>query len=80
MLEAGATGGSLTDTFWMHSKEIYRYGSNEKLLPLDEYLAKSEDAKLDNFPDGLNEIYNINVKQYAIPKDLYTIGLWYNKK
>ncbi|WP_153056331.1 extracellular solute-binding protein, partial [Streptococcus suis] len=55
MLEAGATGGSLPDTFWMHSNEIYRYGSNEMLLPLDEYLAKSEDAKLANFPDGLNE-------------------------
>ena len=80
MLEAGATGGSLPDTFWMHSNEIYRYGSNEMLLPLDEYLAKSEDAKLANFPDGLNEIYNINGKQYAIPKDFDTIGLWYNKK
>ncbi|WP_153050467.1 extracellular solute-binding protein, partial [Streptococcus suis] len=31
MLEAGATGGSLPDTFWMHSNEIYRYGSNEML-------------------------------------------------
>ncbi|WP_153057392.1 extracellular solute-binding protein, partial [Streptococcus suis] len=38
------------------------------------------DAKLANFPDGLNEIYNINGKQYAIPKDFDTIGLWYNKK
>ncbi|HFI0703234.1 TPA: extracellular solute-binding protein [Streptococcus suis] len=80
MLEAGATGGSLPDTFWMHSNEIYRYGSNEMLLPLDDYLAKSEDAKLANFPDGLNEIYNINGKQYAMPKDFDTIGLWYNKK
>lgn len=80
MLEAGATGGSLPDTFWMHSNEIYRYGSNEMLLPLDDYLAKSKDAKLENFPDGLNEIYNINGKQYAVPKDFDTIGLWYNKK
>ena len=80
MLEAGATGGSLPDTFWMHSNEIYRYGSNEMLLPLDDYLAKSSEAKLENFPDGLNEIYNINGKQYAVPKDFDTIGLWYNKK
>lgn len=80
MLEAGATGGSLPDTFWMHSNEIYRYGSNEMLLPLDDYLAKSKEAKLENFPDGLNEIYNINGKQYAVPKDFDTIGLWYNKK
>ncbi|MGT2866073.1 extracellular solute-binding protein [Streptococcus fryi] len=80
MLEAGATGGSLPDTFWMHSNEIYRYGSNEMLLPLDDYLAKSEKTKLSNFPDGLNDIYNIKGKQYAIPKDFDTIGLWYNKK
>ncbi|WP_373712890.1 sugar ABC transporter substrate-binding protein [Streptococcus sp.] len=80
MLEAGATGGSLPDTFWMHSNEIYRYGSNEMLLPLDDYLAKSKEAKLENFPDGLNEIYNIKGKQYAVPKDFDTIGLWYNKK
>lgn len=80
MLEAGATGGSLPDTFWMHSNEIYRYGSNEMLLPLDDYLAKSTEAKLENFPEGLNEIYNINGKQYAVPKDFDTIGLWYNKK
>lgn len=80
MLEAGATGGSLPDTFWMHSNEIYRYGSNEMLLPLDDYLAKSETAKLSNFPEGLNAIYNIDGKQYAVPKDYDTIGLWYNKK
>ena len=80
MLEAGATGGSLPDTFWMHSNEIYRYGSNEMLLPLDDYLAKSKEAKLENFPDGLNEIYNIKGKQFAVPKDFDTIGLWYNKK
>ena len=80
MLEAGATGGSLPDTFWMHSNEIYRYGSNEMLLPLDDYLAESKEAKLENFPDGLNEIYNINGKQFAVPKDFDTIGLWYNKK
>ncbi|MGT2756101.1 ABC transporter substrate-binding protein [Streptococcus ovuberis] len=80
MLEAGATGGSLPDAFWMHSNEIYRYASNDMLLPLDDYLAKSKTASLSNFPDGLNAIYNINDKQYALPKDFDTIGLWYNKK
>ncbi|MGT2754697.1 ABC transporter substrate-binding protein [Streptococcus ovis] len=80
MLEAGATGGSLPDTFWMHSNEIYRYASNDMLLPLDDYLAKSKTASLSNFPDGLNAIYNMKGKQYALPKDFDTIGLWYNKK
>ncbi|MGT2950179.1 sugar ABC transporter substrate-binding protein [Streptococcus cuniculi] len=79
-LEAGATGGALPDTFWMHSNEIYRYGSNKLLLPLDDYLAKSKEAQLSNFPTGLNDIYNIEGAQYAVPKDYDTIGLWYNKK
>ncbi|MGT2675564.1 sugar ABC transporter substrate-binding protein [Streptococcus rupicaprae] len=79
MLEAGATGGSLPDTFWMHSNEIYRYGSNEMLLDLDDYLKESKLVDLNKYPEGLNEIYNINGNQYAIPKDYDTIGLWYNK-
>ncbi|MBS6041655.1 MAG: sugar ABC transporter substrate-binding protein [Clostridium baratii] len=80
MLEAAATGGSLPDTFWMHSNEIYRYGSNKMLLDLNDYIKDSKDVDLKNFPEGLNKIYNINEHQYAIPKDYDTIGLWYNKK
>ncbi len=80
MLEATVTGGSLPDTFWMHSNEIHRYGSNGMLLSLNDYIKNSEVVDLKNFPKGLNEIYNINDNQYAIPKDFDTIGLWYNKK
>lgn len=80
MLEAAATGGSLPDTFWMHSNEIYRYGSNKMLLDLNDYIKESKDVDLKNFPEGLNKIYNINEHQYALPKDYDTIGLWYNKK
>lgn len=80
MLEAGATGGSLPDTFWMHSNEIYRYGANKMLLSLDDYIKKSKEVKLSNYPKGLTKIYNIKGEQYAIPKDYDTIGLWYNKK
>lgn len=79
MLEAGATGGSLPDVFWMHSNEIYRYGSNGMLLDLTDRIAKSDQVKLSDYPDGLVKIYNIDNKQYAIPKDFDTIGLWYNK-
>ncbi len=50
------------------------------LLSLNDYIKNSEVVDLKNFPKGLNEIYNINDNQYAIPKDFDTIGLWYNKK
>lgn len=77
-LEAAATGGSLPDTFWMHSNNIYYYASNNQLLDLTDYL-KNSDIDLKNYPEGLDQIYNLNGKQYAIPKDYDTIGLWYNK-
>ena len=79
MLEAGATGGSLPDTFWMHSNKIYRYGSGEMLLNLNDYIKDSSEIDLKNYPEGLNQIYNIDGAQYALPKDYDTIGLWYNK-
>lgn len=78
MLEAGATGGSLPDVFWMHSNEIYKYASNDMLLNLDDYI-ESGDTDLEKFPSGLVEIYNINDSQYSIPKDFDTVALWYNK-
>ncbi len=79
MLEAAATGGSLPDTFWMHSNETYRYESNGMLMDLTDRINKSSEVKLSNYPEGLDKIYNLNNKQYAIPKDYDTIGLWYNK-
>lgn len=78
-LEAAGTGGSLPDTFWMHSNNIYYYGANDQLLDLTQYIEKSQIVDLVNYPEGLNEIYNIEGNQYAIPKDFDTIALWYNK-
>lgn len=69
----------MPDTFWMHSNEIYRYASNGQLLELDKYIDDSDEIDLKNYPEGLVEIYNQDKKQYAIPKDFDTIGLWYNK-
>jgi len=79
MLEAAATGGSLPDTFWMHSNNIYYYASNDQLLDLTSYIDSSEAVDLANYPEGLDQIYNLDGKQYAIPKDYDTIALWYNK-
>src|SRR5699024_5727011 len=78
-LEAGATGGSLPDVFWMHSNEIYRYASNDMLLNLNDRIENSDLVEMDKFPEGLSSIYNFEGNQYAIPKDYDTIGLWYNK-
>jgi multiple sugar transport system substrate-binding protein len=78
-LEAAATGGSLPDTFWMHSNNIYYYASNGQLLDLTKYIKKSDSIDMSKYPQGLDSIYSLNGKQYAIPKDYDTIALWYNK-
>lgn len=79
MLEAGATGGSLPDVFWMHSNEIYRYASNGMLMNLNDQIGSSDKVDMSKFPEGIVKIYNFEGKQYGVPKDFDTIGLWYNK-
>ncbi len=79
MLEAGATGGSLPDVFWMHSNEIAKYSEYEMLLDLTDNLNSSDKIDLDKFPEEIVQIYNWEGTQYAMPKDLDTIALWYNK-
>lgn len=78
-LDAAATGASLPDVFWMHSNEAYRYMSNEILLDLSD-LIKNSEVDLSKYPEDITELYSLNSKQFAIPKDIDTIGLWYNKE
>ncbi len=78
-LDAAASGGTLPDTFWMHSNNIYKYASNNMLMDLTDKIASSNLVKMSDYPQGLVQIYNFNGKQYAVPKDFDTIGLWYNK-
>lgn len=79
MLEAGAQGGSLPDVFWMHSNESQRYMSNDMLLDLTDRIANSEEIKIDNYPEDIWSLYTYDDKYYAVPKDIDTIALWYNK-
>jgi len=78
-LDAAASAGTLPDTFWMHSNNIYKYASNDMLLNLNDYINASDKIDMKNYPEGLVSIYNYNGKQFAVPKDYDTIGLWYNK-
>jgi multiple sugar transport system substrate-binding protein len=79
-LEAAATGGSLPDVFWMHSSQAARYASNSVLMDLTDKIKSSKTMSLDKFPKDLVKVYENDGKNYAIPKDFDTIGLWYNKK
>ncbi len=79
MLSAGAQGGELPDVFWMHANEAVRYMSNDMLLDLTDYIANSELIKTDNYPTDIWDLYSFDGKNYAVPKDVDTIALWYNK-
>ncbi len=79
LLEAGATGGDMPDVFWMHSNEAVKYMSNDILLDLTDKINASEKLEMDKFPQDLKDMYTYNGKTYAVPKDMDTIAMWYNK-
>lgn len=79
LLEAGATGGELPDVFWMHSNQSQRYMSNDLLLDLTDKIASSDKIDMDKYEGDIKDLYTMDDKYYAIPKDIDTIALWYNK-
>lgn len=80
MMEAGATGGTLPDVFWMHSNQVAKYAEYDLLMDLSDYIASSETVDLSKFPEDLVMLYqNKEGKQVAVPKDVDTVALWYNK-
>lgn len=70
-LKAAATGGQAPDVFWLNGPNFQLYASNGMLAP--------EQINASNYPDALVKLYQYQGKQYGIPKDFDTIGLWYNK-
>ena len=78
LLEAGASGGTLPDVFWMHSNTVQMYMENDILLDLTPYIDADPDVEKDNYYEGVWNLYNSNGKQYALPKDHDTIALLYN--
>lgn len=74
-LEAAATGGALPDIFWMHSTRFHEYASNNILLEVGSTIG--DDYK--NFPEDLVKLYELDGKNYSVPKDFDTIGVFYNK-
>lgn len=79
LLEAGAQGGSMPDVFWMHSNYSQKFMSNDILLDLTGRINASEVIDLNNYYQDITQLYQLDGKTYAIPKDYDTIGLWYNK-
>ena len=62
MLEAGTTGGSMPDVFWMHSNEFARYAEYDMLLDLTARIKASKKLEMNKYPKDIVMLYNANGK------------------
>ncbi len=78
-LRTAASSANLPDLFWMHVMQFELFASSDALMDLSDRIANDAEISLDNYPQDLAGLYRYQGRQYAIPKDFDTIGLWYNK-
>jgi multiple sugar transport system substrate-binding protein len=75
-LDASLGAGEGPDVMWQSSRApVYIEGG--ALEPLDEYIER-DDVAMDNYPEQLVELYNIDGKQYGMPKDQDVASIVYN--
>jgi multiple sugar transport system substrate-binding protein len=73
-LKAAATGGAAPDVFWMNGPNFQLYASNGVIRPNPDQVGMSV------YPKALADLYTFEGKSYGLPKDMDTVGVWYNKK
>lgn len=73
-LKAAATGGSAPDVFWMNGPNFQLYASNGVIS------ANPEQVDTSVYPKALVDLYTYDGKVFGLPKDMDTVGVWYNKK
>ena len=72
-LKAAATGGAAPDVFWMNGPNFQLYASNGVIKP------NPEQVDMSVYPKPLVDLYTFEGKSYGLPKDMDTVGVWYNK-
>lgn len=77
-LKTAVTGGAAPDIFWMNGPNFQLYASNGVLAPIDDAIS-ANNIDLNNYPKAMVDLYNFKGKQYGVPKDFDTVGVWYNK-
>jgi multiple sugar transport system substrate-binding protein len=77
-LQVAAEGGTAPDAFWMLADKFQVYADGDQLLPLDDAI-KDAGVDMSVYPQALVDLFNYGGKQFGLPKDFDTIGLWYNK-
>lgn len=71
---------NLPDVFVMNAPNFRSYMNEGKLLAINNLIDSSKIISMKALPVSLTDIYKQNDKQYGIPMDYDTIGLWYNKE
>lgn len=72
-LKAAVSGGAAPDVFWMNGPNFQLYASNGVIKPIEEQVDTSV------YPKALVDLYTFEGKLYGLPKDMDTVGVWYNK-
>jgi len=73
-LKAAVSGGAAPDVFWMNGPNFQLYAANGVISPNPEQVDTSV------YPKALVDLYTYEGKLYGLPKDMDTIGVWYNKE
>lgn len=73
-LDTAAQRDNLPDIITINAPNFLKYQEGGKLLDLSD-----SKINLDEFNPAVSNIYTVNDKPYALPRDFDAIGMWYNK-
>ena len=73
-LDTAAQGDNLPDIITINAPNFLKYQEGGKLMDLSD-----SKINLDEFNPAVSDIYTVNDKPYALPRDFDAIGMWYNK-
>lgn len=74
-LDTAAQANNLPDIFTINAPNFLKYQEGGKLMDLSEC-----NIDLNEFNQAVTEIYTVDNKIYALPRDFDAIGMFYNKK
>ncbi|MGN6598494.1 MAG: ABC transporter substrate-binding protein [Actinomycetes bacterium] len=77
-LQTSLKGGSAADVFWMNIPNLKKFANGGVLMPIDAYV-KRDNVDLNNYVPAVMDAYKFKGHVYALPKDVDSIALWYNK-
>ncbi|AQT66417.1 ABC transporter substrate-binding protein [Serratia marcescens] len=78
-LDSAAAAGVAPDIFWINMPYFVQYAKNGIMEPLAPYI-KDSGLQLDDVVASSVKAYQYDGQQMAIPRDVDSIAVWYNKK